>query len=81
MAPEMLTNQPYSFSLDIWCLGILLYELIHGNAPFKGRTENEKCNNIVKMVPIDYDPTLSMEAKLLIQGILKFNPNERLSMY
>ncbi|CAK88959.1 unnamed protein product (macronuclear) [Paramecium tetraurelia] len=80
MAPEMLTNQPYSFSLDIWCLGILLYELIHGYAPFKGRTENEKCNNIVKMAPIEYDPTLSIEAKQLIQGILKFNPAERLSM-
>ncbi|CAD8171468.1 unnamed protein product [Paramecium octaurelia] len=80
MAPEMLTNQPYSFSLDIWCLGILLYELIHGYAPFKGRTENEKCNNIVKMATIDYDPTLSTEAKQLIQGILKYNPAERLSM-
>ncbi|CAD8172478.1 unnamed protein product [Paramecium pentaurelia] len=80
MAPEMLTNQPYSFTLDIWCLGILLFELIHGFAPFKGKNENEKCNNIVKMTPIDYDPSLSLEAKQLIQGILKYNPNERLSM-
>ncbi|CAD8161745.1 unnamed protein product [Paramecium octaurelia] len=80
MAPEMLTNQPYSFTLDIWCLGILLFELIHGFAPFKGRTENEKCNNIIKMTPIEYDPTLSFEAKQLIQGILKQNPIERLSM-
>ena len=27
MAPEMLNNKPYNSSLDIWCLGILLYEL------------------------------------------------------
>lgn len=55
MAPEMLTNKPYDFTLDIWCLGILLYELIHGYAPFKGKNENEKCNNIVRMAPIEYD--------------------------
>ncbi|CAD8100213.1 unnamed protein product [Paramecium sonneborni] len=80
MAPEMLKNQPYSFTLDIWCLGILLFELIHGFAPFKGRNENEKCHNIVKMTPIEYDLQISPEAKTLIQGILKHNPNERLSM-
>lgn len=42
MAPEMLLNKPYDFKLDIWCLGILLYELIHGYAPFKGKTNQEK---------------------------------------
>jgi serine/threonine protein kinase len=74
MAPEMISNKPYGFTLDIWCLGILLYELLHGYAPFKGRSEFEKCNNIIKMAPIDYDSTLSSEARLLIQGILKLNP-------
>jgi serine/threonine protein kinase len=34
MAPEMLKNEPHDYSLDIWCLGILLYELLHGHAPF-----------------------------------------------
>ena len=34
MAPEMIKNQPHDHSLDIWCLGILLYELLHGYAPF-----------------------------------------------
>ena len=34
MAPEMLINEPHDTSLDIWCLGILLFELIHGYAPY-----------------------------------------------
>lgn len=80
MAPEMLLNKPHDFTLDIWCLGILLYELIHGYAPFKGKTETEKCNNIVKMVPIEFEPTVSIEAKKLIMSILKFTPSERISM-
>ena len=43
MAPEMILNKPHDHKLDIWCLGILLYELLHGYPPFKGRNDNEKC--------------------------------------
>lgn len=52
MAPEMLKNEPHDHSLDIWCLGILLYELIHGFAPFRGSNDKEKCNNIVNNAQI-----------------------------
>lgn len=34
MAPEMLHNNPHDYRVDIWALGILLYELLHGKAPF-----------------------------------------------
>ena len=33
MAPEMLNNpnsESHSFSVDIWCLGLLLFEMLHG---------------------------------------------------
>jgi serine/threonine protein kinase len=30
MAPEMIQNLPHNHTLDVWCLGILLYELVHG---------------------------------------------------
>lgn len=48
MAPEMIEDRPHDVSLDLWCLGILLYELLHGRAPFSGKNDIEKCNNIVK---------------------------------
>ena len=38
MAPEMLQNEPHTNTLDLWSLGILLFELFHGNAPFTGKT-------------------------------------------
>ena len=47
MAPEMIENKPHDHTLDIWSLGILLYELVNGTAPYKGRNDIEKCNNIV----------------------------------
>ncbi len=34
MAPEMIKNQAHDHTLDIWCLGVLLYEMVHGFAPF-----------------------------------------------
>jgi serine/threonine protein kinase len=36
MPPEMIGNKPHDHRVDIWCLGILLYELVHGYAPFMG---------------------------------------------
>ena len=38
MAPEMVEGKMYDYSVDIWALGILLYELLHGCAPFEGDT-------------------------------------------
>lgn len=36
MAPEMIQEKPYDYKVDIWALGILLFELIQGVAPFRG---------------------------------------------
>ena len=37
MAPEIVTEIMYDYRIDIWSLGILLYELLHKYAPFKGK--------------------------------------------
>ena len=41
MAPEMIQNQAHNHTLDVWSLGILLYELVHGKAPFTGQNPRE----------------------------------------
>ena len=35
MPPEMLVRQPYGTKVDLWSLGVLLYEMLHGYSPFK----------------------------------------------
>lgn len=37
----MVQNKPYDYKIDIWALGILLFELIAGRAPFKGNSPYE----------------------------------------
>lgn len=76
----MIKNSPHDCKLDIWCLGVLMYELIHGFPPFKGKTENEKFKSILNNGNIVFDDGISPEARNLIRGILKSKPNERLSM-
>lgn len=34
MPPEMIENGFHNHTLDVWSLGILLYELLHGHAPY-----------------------------------------------
>lgn len=52
MAPEIVKDQPYSYGIDTWALGVLLYELIHGYSPFRAQNsqgEDEIIRNIVKL--------------------------------
>lgn len=48
MAPEIFKNIKYDKSVDIWGLGILLYEFLHGESPFKGPSLMDIFKNIQK---------------------------------
>lgn len=48
MSPEMLFNTSYDYRIDIWALGVLLYEMAHGCAPFKGGSINEVKDKILQ---------------------------------
>lgn len=76
----MLNKQPHDFSLDIWSLGILLFELIHGYAPYRGRNNEELCQKIKSGTPILFAQNCSLDAQNLIRRILRYNPIERLTM-
>jgi len=35
LSPEMILGTGHNEKLDVWSLGILTYELIHGKTPFR----------------------------------------------
>ena len=43
MAPEMIMGGGHSYKLDGWALGVLIYEMVHGYAPFRANKESDKC--------------------------------------
>jgi len=79
MAPEMISNKAHNHTLDIWSLGILLYELVHGKAPFTGSHPREISEKIMKGT-IRFKPGLTDEFKDLVTKILKFDTSERIPL-
>ena len=39
MPPESLKQNRYSYKSDIWALGVIAYELVHGKAPWKDKND------------------------------------------
>jgi serine/threonine protein kinase len=79
MAPEMLFKSEYDYHVDIWALGVLLYEMLHGQAPFKGKSTSE-VKEAMLGGSYELGSHLSGNVKDLIKGILQFHPDRRLSL-
>lgn len=96
LAPEMLMEKGHNEKLDVWTLGILLYEMLVGEPPFtpkdiEGMHQNQifeklKTNivvfiSITKNGKVSYPNYLSIEAKDLLQNLLVQKPSDRLSCH
>ncbi|XP_041123406.1 G protein-coupled receptor kinase 5-like isoform X2 [Polyodon spathula] len=81
MAPEVLNNQRYTTCPDYWGLGCLIYEMIAGQSPFRGRKEKVKREEVDKRVLESeevYSDKFSEEAKSICKALLTKDPKERL---
>lgn len=76
MAPEILMKQSQSTKIDVWALGVLIYELIHGFAPFPGKSMAVVRTKIFQG-KIKFNPNLSTESQSLIKMILRIKPEDR----
>ena len=79
LAPEMIKENGHDEHLDIWCIGVLLFELLTGNVPFKGKDIDSLNNNILSL-KISWPKDINLVAKNLILKILKLEPLERISL-
>ena len=79
MAPEIIESENYDYSVDIWSLGILLYELLMGYSPFKDKTTKNTIVNI-KLHELKFDKEISEECKDLINKLLEVNKEKRINI-
>jgi len=48
IAPEVIKGCGHTSAVDWWTLGILIYEMLYGTTPFKGKNRNATFQNILK---------------------------------
>ncbi|TRY74661.1 hypothetical protein TCAL_00714 [Tigriopus californicus] len=80
MAPEMLLDQKYDAKVDIWSVGVILFESIFGKAPYKSDSVDLLLEKIKEERPIEIptNRTISADCRDLLERCLKRNPLERI---
>jgi len=76
VAPEVLRDGSASEALDHWATGVLLYELIAGEPPFRGDTPKQMLQNILETT-LDTRPLSNVSASL-VRSLLNVDPSLRL---
>nr|XP_044601320.1 aurora kinase B isoform X4 [Equus asinus] len=79
LPPEMIEGRTHNEKVDLWCIGVLCYELLVGNPPFESASHNETYRRIVK-VDLKFPPSVPAGAQDLISKLLRHNPSERLPL-
>ena len=79
LAPEMINNTGHDEKVDIWCIGVLLFELITGQQPWQG-TDVQTVKYNISRLKINWPKHMDRTAADLISKILRYNPEERISL-
>lgn len=79
IAPEVVNGVGQSSAVDWWTLGILIYEMLTGTTPFKGKFTDETFSNIVhEHLKWPDDINVSADCKNLVKKLLRREADKRL---
>ncbi|CAL8243289.1 unnamed protein product [Lota lota] len=81
MAPEMVCRRQYDSRVDLWSVGVILYEALFGRAPFASRSYAELEEKIRSDRPVELPPgaRVSADCRDLLLRLLERNPETRLT--
>ncbi|KAM9711122.1 serine/threonine-protein kinase ULK3 isoform 3-T3 [Dama dama] len=81
MAPEMVCQRQYDARVDLWSVGVILYEALFGQPPFASRSFSELEEKIRsnRVIELPLRPQLSQDCRDLLQRLLERDPSRRIS--
>lgn len=80
MAPEIICKRKYDSRVDLWSIGVILYECLFGQAPFASKSFQELEEKIIDSKPIElpYGVEVSDKCRDILLQLLKRVPDERI---
>lgn len=80
MAPEIFSSKGYDKSVDLWSVGVILYQMIAGELPFYSHNQNNLISQITQG-KVSFSQkiwaTVSSEVKDLVSNLLVVDPAKR----
>ncbi|KAI9339784.1 kinase-like domain-containing protein, partial [Zopfochytrium polystomum] len=77
MAPEIIREQPYTRKVDLWALGVIMYELFTGSPPFYA-TSIFTLIDLILTSTMPAPPAASAGFTSLLQSLLEKDPAARI---
>ncbi len=77
-SPELIQGKSFDYRVDIYSLGIMMYEMLVGEKPYTGETEIQAIANSIQ-APIPKLPKPFDKLQPLLESLLAKDPDERLS--
>ncbi|PVZ97267.1 hypothetical protein BB558_006778 [Smittium angustum] len=78
MAPELFSKKSYSYKIDFWSLGVILYEIFVGKLPFDGDSA-EKIRKKILENEVVWPKVIPTQLKDFLNKLLQKNQNDRMS--
>ncbi|KAF8600867.1 hypothetical protein BDV93DRAFT_525127 [Ceratobasidium sp. AG-I] len=79
LAPEVIQGLPYSYEVDWWSFGTMLYEMLTGITPFWANNHSDMYVRVLQdELQFPDDKAMDQDTKHLIRGLLQRNPSMRM---
>ncbi|XP_076869144.1 protein kinase C delta type-like [Brachyhypopomus gauderio] len=79
VAPEIILGERYSFSVDWWSFGVLLYGMLIGKPPFDGEEIDDIFDSIIMDIP-DFPDWITLDTRDMLERLFEQDPSYRLGV-
>lgn len=79
LPPEMVEGREHDEQVDVWSLGVLMFEFLVGNPPFEAAGHNDTYRRISR-VDLKFPKGVAEDAQDLIRKLLQKDPRKRMAL-